>query len=96
MLSLNLKDFSSNIKNIKGLNKDDLLVRELYQLCSSPEKIAFCDFSKFKSKHFLVIYKELQNENTEDMNILNDLVVAEYVKENLSSSSFIEDDEEIY
>lgn len=77
-------------KNI--VTDNEVRCRELIELLSAREEIEiYKEINKYNSSDLLFAYKELNlGENSK---ILNDLVIGEYVLENISSSDEIEFDD---
>lgn len=96
MININkmMEHLSSKVKSV---DNDELLVRELLELCSSSTTLnvekTLVLVEKLKSRHFLAAYKVLHG-NT-DKNMLNDMVLGEYLKDHILTTEAYED-EEIY
>lgn len=81
----------------KQLSEDDLIVRELLNLCSGTyvdiEKVV-CLFKNLRARHLIKAFKEVEND--ENL-LLNDMALFEFLYSNtLSTPESIEDGDEIY
>ncbi|MBN1040373.1 hypothetical protein DVW12_16960 [Clostridium botulinum] len=97
-MNISINKLVSQIEKTSKINEDDILVRELLELCYQNYRTPqFSDLSKFNSKIFIKAYKEIFKTNMEDMKIIKDMISSEYLLENLNSSDiYIYDEDEIY
>ena len=96
-MDLDLEKLNMSINNKASLNKNDLLVRELLELCSNNDEVSVDVLKKFNSNIFIQVYKELSEDNYSDMNILKDMIFGVYAKENIDyAKDYIFDDDDIY
>lgn len=95
---LNFNSFTAAINACNNVSTEEVQVRRLLNITSkenlSIEDIKFIE--SINSKIFLMAYKELNQENINSMDIVKDMVVYEYAKENIQSADIYEDEEDIY
>lgn len=94
---LNLNDFQAALNERNAVEISDVNTRKLINLSSegtiSGEDIEF--IKSINSNIFLKAYLEL-NKPIESTDVVKDLVVTEYAKENLDNAEHFIGDEEIY
>lgn len=97
-MNINLDNFFDEMDKKETISQEDKLVRELLEICyQNSNYIKEKDLSKYNSHIFLKVYQELFKKDIEDMKIVKDMLNAEYLYENIESTSmYIVDDEEIY
>lgn len=97
-MNINLDNFFDEMDKKETISQEDKLVRELLEICyQNSSYIKEMDLSKYNSHIFLKVYQELFKKDIEDMKIVKDMLNAEYLYENIESTSmYIVDDEEIY
>lgn len=96
MYTLDLEKLENTIETKADITEDELLVRELINLCSDFENASLEQINKFSSHHFLMAYKSIVKLNCSEA-FINDMVGGEYLKDNIKSTKEIFDEEdEIY
>lgn len=97
---LNLKDFQSALDKNRSVETSEVNVRKLINLSSesistlTEEEINF--IKSINSNVFVKAYQEL-NKPIEKQEMVKDLVVTEYARDNLNTSDYyIDEEEEIY
>ncbi|NFO58578.1 hypothetical protein FDB39_17345 [Clostridium botulinum] len=97
-MNISINKLVSQIEKTYKINEDDILVRELLEICYQNYRTPqFSDLSKFNSTIFIKAYKEIFKTDMEDMKIIKDMISSEYLLENLNSSDiYIYDEDEIY
>lgn len=99
---LDLEKLEVSINKTKNITEDDLIVRQLLELCSASSIRNMLNYksilNNIKSSHFLIVYKELFKKELDDKEIIKDMINGEYLITNLSYLEKSNDynDEEIY
>ena len=95
MLILNI--LSEEINKTKAIDEEEILVRELLELCHSRRDVKIEELSKFNSCIFLKAYKEIYKKGTKS-EILLDMVNGTHMLDNLDviKEFIVVDEEEIY
>lgn len=101
---LNLDILSKEFTKANELTEDDILSRELIELCSKNQIIRYPIYmvKDYGYNTFLKVYKELfENKSHEDREVVKDMINFERMEENIifikQSQMFnLDDDEEIY
>ena len=99
MLCLDADKLKKNLKNVRKLTTEEIEMRKLLELCSdskliTPEIISEISYHTFRKVY--VLLKELEDTNRQgnkkDSPLLNDMIAAEYLKENLENTPICCDD----
>lgn len=95
MMEFNIDKLLKNVEKVENvITEDQQIVREILEVCSDINKLTLEFLDKIKARHLIMAKKELQSQ---DKKILNDMVVFEYMLENINSANtFIDDEDEIY
>ncbi|KPI53044.1 hypothetical protein KW95_04705 [Clostridioides difficile] len=94
---INFDELQKNLDSQIELSGDDILIRNLLEMCSSLPKINEKVLKKIPSRIFVKVSSMLSIDNVEENHIINDMIEFEYLKENLSSiPQSIDEEEEIY
>lgn len=96
-MEINIEKLMKNISNTKCISEEELLVRELLEICyKNRTGCVVTDLSKYTSHIFLEVYKELIKDNQDDMLLIKDMIKSEFLSENLKYIEPYIDDDEIY
>ncbi|MDN9956235.1 hypothetical protein KLM53_17250 [Clostridioides difficile] len=94
---INFDELQKNLDSQIELSGDDILIRNLLEMCSSLPKINEKVLEKIPSRIFVKVSSMLSIDNVEENHIINDMIEFEYLKENLSSiPQSTDEEEEIY
>ncbi|EQF26826.1 hypothetical protein QEW_1018 [Clostridioides difficile CD160] len=94
---INFDELQKNLDSQIELSGDDILIRNLLEMCSSLPKINEKVLKKIPSRIFVKVSSMLSIDNVEENHIINDMIEFEYLKENLSSiPQSTDEEEEIY
>nr|WP_228846464.1 hypothetical protein [Clostridioides sp. ES-S-0173-01]UDN49478.1 hypothetical protein JJJ25_19375 [Clostridioides sp. ES-S-0173-01] len=94
---INFDELQKNLDSQIELSEDDILIRNLLEMCSSLLKINEKVLEKIPSRIFVKVFSMLSIDNVEENHIINDMIEFEYLKENLSSiPQSTDEEEEIY
>lgn len=99
MIELNFLE--ANLSKSKIITKDEILVRELIELCSNYKSMTsnikglLEEVKKFKAHHFIKANEEI---NKVDNKVIKDMINMQYIIDNIEALKQIAifDDEEIY
>ncbi|AQM58568.1 hypothetical protein [Clostridium baratii] len=96
MYDIDLKKLTDTIESKQSITEDELLVRELINLCSDFKNVSLEDIDKFSARHFLIAYKSIVTLDCNE-DFIDDMIGGEYLKDNLKSIEIFDDEEdEIY
>lgn len=91
-------DFKAILNNCNEVSEEEVKVRKLINLTSkktlNEEDLNF--ISSINSNIFLKAHKELYKDKILEIDLLNDMVIAEYGIENIIYTDCFQDDEDIY
>ncbi|HBF4443235.1 TPA: hypothetical protein KON86_002867 [Clostridioides difficile] len=94
---INFDELQKNLDLQMELSEDDILIRNLLEMCTSLSKINEKVLVKMPSRIFIKVYSMLSIDDIEENHIINDMIEFEYLNENLSSiPQFADEEEEIY
>ncbi|HBF4772701.1 Uncharacterised protein [Clostridioides difficile] len=94
---INFDELQKNLDSQMELSEDDILIRNLLEMCTSLSKINEKVLAKMPSRIFIKVYSILSIDDVEENHIINDMIEFEYLNENLSSiPQFADEEEEIY
>lgn len=94
---INIEKLNKSFEDRKGLSEDDLLVRELLEICyKNRNSINEKDLSKFNYRIFKKAYDEIMKTDYDDMLIIKDMARMEFLSENLDNIIPFDDDDDIY
>ncbi|HBG5350130.1 TPA: hypothetical protein PPO51_002516 [Clostridioides difficile] len=94
---INFDELQKNLDFQMELSEDDILIRNLLEMCTSLSKINEKVLVKMPSRIFIKVYSMLSIDDIEENHIINDMIEFEYLNENLSSiPQFADEEEEIY
>lgn len=93
-MEINICKLIDSIEEKREISEDDLLVRELLEICyKNSSKISTIDLKKFNYRIFKKAYDEIMKTDYENMNIIKDMIKIEFFSENLDSIYPIDDDD---
>ncbi|MDW0092601.1 hypothetical protein RHK27_19730 [Clostridioides difficile] len=94
---INFDELQKNLDLQMELSEDDILIRNLLEMCTSLSKINEKVLVKMPSRIFIKVYSMLSIDDIEENHIINDMIEFEYLNENLLSiPQFADEEEEIY
>jgi len=94
LMEINICKLIDSIEEKREISEDDLLVRELLEICyKNSSKISTIDLKKFNYRIFKKAYDEIMKTDYENMNIIKDMIKIEFFSENLDSIYPIDDDD---
>ena len=94
---INIEKLNKSLEDRKGLSEDDLLVRELLEICyKNRNSINEKDLAKFNYRIFKKAYDEIMKVDYDDMLIIKDMARMEFLSENLDNIIPFDDDDDIY
>ncbi|MDB3084278.1 hypothetical protein C4097_06850 [Clostridioides difficile] len=94
---INFDELQKNFNSQMELSEDDILIRNLLEMCAFLSKIDEEMLKTIPARIFIKVYSMLSIDDVEKNHIINDMIEFEYLKENLSSiPQFADEEEEIY
>lgn len=97
-MNISISNLLNEVEKKSKINEDDVLVRELLEICYKNRSCCKVDdLSKYSSRIFIKVYQEIFNNDIEDKSIIKDMLSAEYLTENLKSAQlYVGNEDEIY